>query len=179
MTSFVASFVLIRYRLIDVKDHLPPVAPKSQSSIDSRPPYPTTKFESAPGVIEATHSKDSTAATPVHSSQPPIAELTELMQRVTETVSELEGRVFVQTSPLSCFLRSGKSNGNGTYLDPPVRLLSRCHTLAVTMAMCGFVLALLGILSFAWTALPTSISIFSSVCLAGCLGAVFVVTNLT
>lgn len=186
MTSFVASFVLIRYRLIAMKDRLPlKTVPANRSPSSTEKPY-VTRFESAPGAIEATHTKDSMAAT--HINGPPlsqqsshVAELTELLQTVAGTVSELEGRVFVhqvETNLFSCFGRSkAAETNNGVHVDPPVRLLSRCHNLSVTMALLGFVLALLGILTFAWTALPTSVSIFSSVCLAGCVAAVLMAFN--
>ncbi|GBE80749.1 hypothetical protein BKA93DRAFT_749302 [Sparassis latifolia] len=52
---------------------------------------------------------------------------------------------------------------------PPVELLSRCNALAVVMAVLGFILAVLGILAYAWTATPLSVSIFSSACLGGCI----------
>lgn len=192
ITSFVASFVLIRYRLIDMKDHLPPRAREeisSPSSLIDKPPGMPQRFESSPGAIEATHSKESTTAT--HVNSPPlthqtshvgVGELVELFQGVAGTVSELEGRVFihqVQPFPFSCFRRSEKPPSNGMHLDPPIRLLSRCHTLSVSMALSGFVLLLVGILTFAWTALPLSVSIFCSVCLAGCVSAIYMVFNFT
>ena len=80
-------------------------------------------------------------------------------------------RVSVHTArPFFC-VRGG--DRSGTAAGPPVRLLSRCHTLAAWMAVVGFVLALVGILAFAWTALPTGVGAFASACLGTCLLALF------
>jgi hypothetical protein len=136
-----------------------------------------TRFESSPGQIEAAHSKDSTNTTHANSNNlffREFAEVLDFFQNMIGTTSELEGRLFVhQVQPLNCFRT--RPNNNGMQMDPPIRLLSRCHTLSVAMACLGFILALLGILVFAWTTLPTSVSVFSSISLGGCILAVFVV----
>ncbi|KAF9485983.1 hypothetical protein BDN70DRAFT_870466 [Pholiota conissans] len=49
---------------------------------------------------------------------------------------------------------------------PPTHLLRRCHTLCVVLTAFGFVLALMGILCFAWDRLPPSVSI-SATCFMG------------
>ncbi|KAF8554935.1 hypothetical protein OG21DRAFT_1484297 [Imleria badia] len=49
-------------------------------------------------------------------------------------------------------------------------LLSRTHTLCVFLAAIGFVLAIVGILCYAWASQPREVSIFASMC----LGAAFV-----
>lgn len=143
------------------------------------------RFESSPALVEPTHSKDSTSGTYVHNTTKSNTFLhqanlsvAEVFQNLTGAVSEVEGRVFVhQFQPLVCIrLNAGRPN-NGTHLDPPVRLLSRCHTLSVTMATLGFTMALLGILVFAWTTLPLGVSIFASVCLGGCLLPIFFVMS--
>ena len=44
-------------------------------------------------------------------------------------------------------------------------LLSRTHTLCVCLAAIGFVLAIVGILCYAWASQPKEVSIFASTCL--------------
>ncbi|KAI0701174.1 hypothetical protein BC835DRAFT_1265166 [Cytidiella melzeri] len=187
ITSFTASFVLIRYRLVDMTEHLHIGGPRPSSATDrtmapSGPSSPVIgekprmmpRFESSPAQVEATHSKDSSNATFFQHAGRDISDMFDFFQNVTGTKSEVEGRVFIhQASPLSCF--RSRPNNNGMNLDPPIRLLSRCHSLSVTMASLGFILALVGILLAAWTALPIGVSIFSSVCLGGCLFSVFCV----
>jgi len=189
ITSFTASFVLIRYRLIDVRDHMPPRPSTSTTATAASPTSPNSfekarvqRFESSPGQIEATHSKDSTQTTHINphgtfvrQASHNVADLMDVFQGLTGTVSELEGRVFIhQVQFRHCFRT--KPN-NGMHLDPPVHLLSSCHSLSVCMALLGFALALLGILTFAWTTLPLGVAVFSSVCLGGCLFTVFCVVN--
>lgn len=73
---------------------------------------------------------------------------------------------------------SGDNTTNdGTDVDPPVKLLTRCHNLSAAMASCGFILACLGILAFLWTSLPRSVGIFGSVCLGVCLVSGMIVFN--
>ena len=82
-------------------------------------------------------------------------------------------RVSVHTArPFFC-VSPRDGDRSGTAAGPPVRLLSRCHTRAAWMAVVGFVLALVGILAFAWTSLPTGIGAFASACLGTCLLALF------
>ena len=143
------------------------------------------RVESLPVPIEASHSKTSTAGTQgtanlgafVHTAEHNISDFFDFFQNIAGTKAEVESRVFIhQVQPLWCFTfrdRSRSKTNNGTYLDPPIRLLSISHTLSITMASLGFVLVALGILVFAWVTLPRGISIFSSVCLGGCLIAVF------
>ena len=53
--------------------------------------------------------------------------------------------------------------------QPPTHLLGRCHTLCVILTALGFVLALMGILCFAWDRLPLSVSVSSSCFMAMCV----------
>ncbi|KAI0079238.1 hypothetical protein K474DRAFT_1770348 [Panus rudis PR-1116 ss-1] len=65
----------------------------------------------------------------------------------------------------------------GAELEPPVKLLSRCHTLSVIQAVCGFILAVLGILVYLWTTVARSVSIVASAVLGVCLLAATIVFN--
>ena len=48
---------------------------------------------------------------------------------------------------------------------PSHRLLSRTHALCVFLAAAGFILAIVGILCYAWALQPRVVSIFASTCL--------------
>ncbi|TCD66745.1 hypothetical protein EIP91_000986 [Steccherinum ochraceum] len=52
---------------------------------------------------------------------------------------------------------------------PPTHLLENCHTLCMWLSAVGFVLALVGVLCFAWARMPRSVSIFASTCMWLCL----------
>ena len=56
-------------------------------------------------------------------------------------------------------------------LKDMIDVLSRAHVVCTGMALVGFVLALLGILTYAWTAVPLALSVFASACLGVCLVA--------
>jgi len=56
--------------------------------------------------------------------------------------------------------------------QPPTHLLARCHTLCIFLTALGFVLALMGIMCFAWDRLPLSVSVSSSFFMAMCTAAV-------
>ena len=49
-----------------------------------------------------------------------------------------------------------------------VGTLSRAHTVCAGMATLGFVLALLGILTYSWTVVPLPLGIFASSCMGAC-----------
>lgn len=176
-----ASFVLIRYKLTEERECIPRprVAQPSTDSQATQIEKPAmSRFESAPPtVVERTHSN----STGSHAQLPffratHMQDLVDVFQSWSDSVSQVEGRVSVhQVRFLTCL---GRSRHNDTHLDPPIRLLSRCHTLSVTMALLGFVLMLLGILVFAWVSLPLSVSVFASACLGGCLLSIFAMFNL-
>lgn len=53
----------------------------------------------------------------------------------------------------------------------PTELLSRCHSLCVFLTFLGFLLAIMGLMSFSWDRLPLSIGIGASVAMGFCLTA--------
>ena len=62
----------------------------------------------------------------------------------------------------------------GRWGQPPTHLLDRCHTLAMTLALLGFILAMIGIVCLVWVNLPLSSSIASMALLGLCCGLSFV-----
>ena len=55
-----------------------------------------------------------------------------------------------------------------TMLKGMVGTLSKAHTVCAGMSSLGFVLALLGILTYSWTAVPIALGIFASACMGAC-----------
>jgi len=55
--------------------------------------------------------------------------------------------------------------------EPPTQLLSRCHSLCVFLTFLGFVLAIIGLISFAWDRQPLGISVAASITMTFCLTA--------
>ncbi len=62
--------------------------------------------------------------------------------------------------------------------SPPILLLENCHTICMLLSIVGFVLAMVGTMCYIWAQLPSSTSIFSTICVAMCcvasVGAIFV-----
>ena len=54
---------------------------------------------------------------------------------------------------------------------PPTELLARCHSLCVFLSFLGFLLTLMGAISFTWDQLPRSISIATTISTILCLVA--------
>ena len=53
--------------------------------------------------------------------------------------------------------------------QPPTHLLDHLHSVCMWLSVVGFVLALIGVLCFAWSRLALSGGVFASVCMAICL----------
>ena len=91
------------------------------------------------------------------------------------TTNTPRGRVRVQTdSPDNPVIWS--TNPRLVQVGPfktkaPTLLLSRCHSLCVFLTFLGFLLAIMGLMSFAWDRLPLSIGIGASVALGVCVTA--------
>ncbi|KDQ52793.1 hypothetical protein JAAARDRAFT_39781 [Jaapia argillacea MUCL 33604] len=59
--------------------------------------------------------------------------------------------------------------------QPQAHLLSRCHALCIWLASGGFILALVGIVAMSWSLMPRSVATFTSACMIVCIvGAVVV-----
>ncbi|RPD63977.1 hypothetical protein L227DRAFT_367784 [Lentinus tigrinus ALCF2SS1-6] len=53
--------------------------------------------------------------------------------------------------------------------QPPTHLLDHLHSVCMWLSIVGFVLALVGVLCFAWSRLALSGGVFASICMATCL----------
>lgn len=204
ITSFIGSFVLIRYKLLNAKRNEHCVEVESASQFppvgDTYTSFPTEKTtrtrhasisNSAPAAAHMSRSRSSsTGGKDNHNTFATITGLSDLNFNLPNIFADIfsnsQGRVSIHRVHPFAFLspsRRGDAEeggaSKGTELDPPVRLLARCHTISVIMAVCGFILAIMGIIVFAWTALPRAVSIFITVCLAACFGTTFIAFTLT
>ena len=144
MMSFLAAFLLVRYRVKEA-DHEEEV---SESMMTNEPlanspdteRSPNYKFESAQGPVNAP---------PRAGSGPPIPP-SEKPQVVWSANPHLE-----QVGP---FLK-----------QPPMHLLRRCHIMGIVLTVLGFVLALTGTMCLTWYNQPLSVSVFATSCVGMCL----------
>ncbi|KAH7905329.1 hypothetical protein BJ138DRAFT_1118568 [Hygrophoropsis aurantiaca] len=73
--------------------------------------------------------------------------------------------------PLNGFRSSAFASANNHKPVPPIALLTRCYYTTLALTAVGFILALLGILSYIWAGLMMPVGIFSTACLGVGLGA--------
>ncbi|TBU43370.1 hypothetical protein BD309DRAFT_960824 [Dichomitus squalens] len=168
--AYIASFVLIRYRLSD--------AEKQEQSTER----PCTASDGQQKTHQMHAQSLSTAPT-----------LAPLPATEWNAYIDLRSLVSVHKVPFRQYLLCGmvprkkrvknEMEALATPDDPVVRLRSmvtvliRCHTAIAVMTQLGFMLALLGILAYFWTGLPRMLGIWATVLLGGCLfgmGAVIV-----
>ncbi|KAH9920910.1 uncharacterized protein B0H18DRAFT_1121638 [Fomitopsis serialis] len=172
--AFVASFILVRLELIDADDQEDQVADGTPAST-SRSTMKATVRD-----LEQVGEKDKHVHRPSTSSAP-VADTTTLSDTSSNPSNPVYARITVSCfRPLSTyttFVKGSKgvmspANPNDVadaILNPPIQLLSRCHSLAVWMSAIGFILGVVGILAYAWVATPAAVSIFTTVCLGVCL----------
>ena len=55
--------------------------------------------------------------------------------------------------------------------NPPTHLLEICHTLCMIFSVLGFILAMVGVLCYAWAMLPVSSQVLCTVSIGVCLSA--------
>lgn len=155
--SFLASFVLVRYKLEEAKKeeakaegHLPsPSHTQSQHTL----PHPLTRRK------QSTKSQ----------AQPDVektADQTPGLQRV-RSPSMYSDPVY------SCNPRLEQVYGFTKH--PPTDLMRRCHGLCIFLATVGFALALMGTVCYAWAVQPTSVAVFSTAIMGLCLVSAAVV----
>ncbi|KII95672.1 hypothetical protein PLICRDRAFT_225726 [Plicaturopsis crispa FD-325 SS-3] len=141
--SFVASFILLHYRIKDAKTvHDPP------SDDDGTTRSPSTSFSG--GRPQPDDIKPLTAKSPIPTSP---------------RLIRIEPMVFIEKTQAFDWFKRSKAP------EPPLRLLTRCHTLCISLCGIGFVLAIVGVLAFSWTSLSKGVSAFSTVCVVLCTGA--------
>ncbi len=157
--AYLASFVLIRYRLDDAEEHAQ--AAERPSADIVREPL-DAKYQSARLQPSA-----STTVRPVHVASPDLRSLV--------SVYQVKPFAYVQRkddTPKAGPETPDAANGDAAALltlQSMVRTLTRCHTVVAIMSNVGFVLALIGTIAYFWTAFPVALGSFASACLVLCL----------
>ncbi|KAI0919055.1 hypothetical protein AcV5_002069 [Taiwanofungus camphoratus] len=174
IVAFVGSFVLIRLQLIDADQHAHEQVDVVESDPYTNFPRRSEKLRKSRG---HKHRPSGSGATLTElPAGPYIGPFTAPLADVYDNIFR---RVIVRrTHPLYFLSRRQHPRPRpaplstcepSDTLDPPVRLLERYLMLSVIMATVGFALAVLGVLAYAWKTTPKSVSVFSTVCLGGCL----------
>ncbi|KAI0663933.1 hypothetical protein C8Q70DRAFT_1049478 [Cubamyces menziesii] len=173
IVAYIGSFVLIRYRLNSAEQtEQSTVGRWSTSSAgdtytQKRPMHPTSPHRSA-----AKEASAATAASPMDTMRDfPMEVFTDLRSLVN--VDRANPFWFL---PCATYRRAKqKQDPEASLKDSAVAslenivdVLARAHTVCAIMGSLGFLLALLGILTYSWTAVPTSLAIFASACMGVC-----------
>ncbi|EGN91876.1 hypothetical protein SERLA73DRAFT_164321 [Serpula lacrymans var. lacrymans S7.3] len=153
--GFTASFVLIRYRIVDAKLTLLTHDDASKQGATGGPSTPSSP-QSPSGKNLAWSDRPIVCSDKQHLL---IIEPIRPFRRSKSTVSDKEKNADAPSSTPT------KTEA------PPTDLLSRCYFTCLSLTAAGFVLALLGIMSYAWTALEQAVGIFTTACLGVAVGA--------
>ncbi|TBU42563.1 hypothetical protein BD309DRAFT_991590 [Dichomitus squalens] len=198
IVAYVASFILIKYQLNDAekKEHQSFNSPtRSRSASTSR--YVPQFTEKPQTDRERTRRKHSS-----HTHRPsasggstlrPSSPVEMIADFPMEVFTDLRGLVSIDRAYPFWFLcccfgaRTKPGDHERTRGDPEamvdrvtdrlkgmVDVLSRAHTVCTGMATVGFLLAVLGILTYSWTAVPLVLGIFASACLGVCAVAMVI-----
>jgi len=137
--SFLASFVLVRYKLKEAKK-------------------------------EELKAEGITVASPTSIKRGDVEKTADHSRRHSPSRDSTTGQVIYSCNP-----RLEQVGPFSSSKEPPTALLSRCHSLCIFLAALGFILALAGILCYAWAVQPLSVAVFSSGVMGLCLisGALF------
>ncbi|KAI0282862.1 hypothetical protein BGY98DRAFT_64594 [Russula aff. rugulosa BPL654] len=193
--AYVASFVLIRYKLniaesttgsseSPITTVYAKYAPPGSTSVDKRktPSALESGKSSSRRKVEHTHhhnthASPSSSATPFLVGWPPLFStfshsLTTLLD--DPPLLKIDCRrvsLFGSRGLLSCI---AIPNGNPIADDEKnanalMRLLSRCHTVCTIFALSGFILVITGICVYLWAVLEHSVAIFGSACVGVCI----------
>ena len=148
--SFLAAFCLIRYKLT--------VAQKEEEEVEET--LVTSPKRLSLNDPEKARNSQST----------PYADNLGPVRRPVRVNSPLSGgKVIWSTNPR--LEQVGPFQG-----PPPTELLARCHSLCVFLTFLGFLLALVGSISFTWDKLPRSIGIATSLATILCFLAAILIT---
>jgi len=159
--GFVASFVLIRYRIVDAKLTI-------LSHDDGSKQEGTTGGPSTPSSPKLPSGKSFawTDLPVVHSDTRRLLIIEPIQpfrkHRSWHNKSTVNDKAKNADAPSSTPTKTSA---------PPTDLLSRCYFTCLSLTAAGFVLALLGIMSYAWSALQLAVGIFTTACLGVALGA--------
>ena len=193
IVAYFASFVLIRYRLNNavVKEAEVMPAMSRQREASTSTPYTerrSTEKRRAHGHSHHTQPRTRRPSGSVSSTLGPgspvdFGALADAVADVPQEIyTDIRALVSVTRAHPLWFLPCGARappdgvrdpeaalvGGAAAALQDMVGVLARAHTVCAGMTLLGFVLALLGILTYSWTEVPTALGVFSSVCMGSC-----------
>ncbi|KAL7277767.1 hypothetical protein ACG7TL_008710 [Trametes sanguinea] len=147
IVAYIGSYVLIRFRLNNAEK----VEERTEGQYTTAPARPSAEKRR----MKSSHRQSISAASTAAPMSP------------TDTIRDfpLERKTDPEASVKDAAIAG---------LENIVGVLSRAHNVSAAMASLGFILALLGILTYSWTAVPTSLGIFASVCMGVCFLAALV-----
>ncbi|KAI0359581.1 hypothetical protein OH77DRAFT_1037926 [Trametes cingulata] len=172
IVAYIGSFVLIRYRLNSAEK----VEASTLSNNGTSPMRATAEKRRMPSA--SGHRPSASMGSTLGPSSP----IDTIRDFPMELFTDLRSLVTVDRAHPLWFLPCGAHRRSRAKRDPEasakdtaiatlegiVNVLTRAHLLCAAMASLGFVLALLGILTYSWTAVPTSLGIFASACMGAC-----------
>ena len=193
--AYVASFILIRYRLNDeqstpntadssIANVYAKYAPSGSTSVDQlRTPSAlesgNSRSREKAGQVHHSHTFASSPTTPFLFGWPPFfstltASLTSLLDEPPllnidlRRVSLFNFGAIVPCVPNPVDDGDPKADAEKN-AKALVRLLNRCHSVCSIFALAGFLLVITGIVSYVWAVLEHSVAIFGSACVSTCI----------
>ena len=155
--AYLASFVLIRYRLEDAEE-------QAQAAEHADEAGGGTPLRQIPSQRPSMGNKQSVAE-----RIGPAPMITPRDFRALVTVYQVKPFALVSGGSCTAKLSPGSpSSGDSDALHmlrSMIQTLTRCHTVVGAMSTIGFVLALIGTITYFWTSLPVALGSFASVCL--------------
>jgi hypothetical protein len=196
--AYVATFVLIRYRLNDEKSESTTTtadasiatvyakyAPSGSTTPVDKPRTPSalesgnSRSREKAAHVHPSHAFASSPATPFLFGWPPFfSTLTHALTSILDeppllNIDVRRVSLFNFGTILPCV--AGPVDDGDPKADAEknakalVRLLNRCHGACSTFALAGFLLVLTGIVSYVWTVLERPVAIFGSTCVGFCI----------
>ncbi|KAI8978279.1 hypothetical protein BD414DRAFT_421852 [Trametes punicea] len=176
IVAYIGSFVLIRYRLNNAEK-------AEEDTMDRYGASSSRRVSAEKRRQQSSHRQSLSTATTA-----PASPLDTIRDFPLELFTDLRSLVTVRrVHPLWFFSCMSRRQGRKkedpeasvqdsaiASLESIVNVLSQAHGMSATMTSLGFILALLGILTYSWTAVPTSLGIFASVCMGVCFMAALV-----
>ena len=197
IVAYSASFVLIKYQLNDAEkkeeQYFPPAPGRSRAPSTSQ--YTTPPSMAERPSQERSRRKHSShshrPSTSQNSTLGPSNPIEAIADFPLEVFTDLRGLVSIDRAHPLWFLPCGRRGKRPRDRDEEqvrarsdpeamvghtagrlkdmINVLSRAHVVCAGMANVGFALALLGIVMYAWTAMPLALSVFATACLGVCL----------
>jgi len=187
--AYVASFVLIRYKLNDEQSASD--SPDSMvSAVYAKYPHSVLASADQPQTPSALESGKSGPREKVHNTRaftslsatsfffgwsPFLSTLTMGLGSLLDEPPSLKidlRRVSLFGSMVPCFptpLHDGNPKDAEKNMKALMRLLGRCHGVCSIFSLSGFILVVTGIIAYVWAVLERSVAIFGSACVGACI----------